>query len=89
MKLAQVTGTVTATAKDAALVGGTLLLADIVDGKGKVIEPACVALDPVGAGIGDRVLLTFGSAARLPQQTTAAPVDAAVIAVIDRVTLSK
>ena len=89
MKLAQVTGTVTATAKDAALVGGTLLLADIVDGKGKVIEPACVALDTVGAGIGDRVLLTFGSAARLPQQTAAAPVDAAVIAVIDRVTLSK
>ena len=89
MKLAQVTGTVTATAKDAALVGGTLLLADIVDGHGKVIEQACVAFDTVGAGVGDTVLLSFGSAARLPQSTTAAPVDAAVIAVVDRVSVSK
>ena len=89
MKIAHVIGTATATAKDARLVGGKLLVADIVDGAGKVLEPACVAVDTVGAGVGDTVLLTTGSAARLPEQTIGAPVDAAIIAVIDRVSLTK
>ena len=89
MRLARITGTATATAKDPRLVGGTLLVADIIDGDGTVLDPAFVALDTVGAGVGDTVLLTFGSAARLPQTATAVPVDAAVIAVIDRVDLAK
>lgn len=87
MKLGTVTGTVTATQKDAALVGGKLLVCDVTDGKGKVMHPALVAYDTVGAGVGDQVLITTGSAARLPNQTTGAPVDAAIIAVVDRVDL--
>lgn len=85
MKLGRVTGTVTATAKDARLGGLTLLVCDIVDGKGKVLEPALVAADTVGAGTGDQVLIATGSAARLPVRTTGAPVDAAVTAIVDRV----
>jgi len=61
MKLAHVTGTVTATAKDNGLVGFKLLLTDLIDAKGKIIEPAVVAVDTCGAGVGDQVLLTFGS----------------------------
>lgn len=87
MKIARITGTVTATAKDAAFVGHKLLVCDVVDGKGKVIEPACVALDTVGAGTGDQVLITTGSAARLPIQNAGAPIDAAIIAIIDSVDL--
>lgn len=87
MKLARVTGTVTATAKDARLVGLTLLVCDVVDGKGKVVEPALVAADTAGAGVGDQVLIATGSAARLPVRTTGAPVDAVITAIVDRVDL--
>jgi len=85
MKLGQVTGTITATTKDAQLVGSKLLLTDIIDATGKVITPATVAIDTVGAGVGDRVLVAEGSAARLASSASALPVDASIIAVIDEV----
>ena len=88
MKLGKVTGTVTATAKDPGLVGGKLLLTDLIDGKGKVIEPALVAIDTVGAGVGDTVLIVQGSAARQPAKVASLPVDATVIAVVDRVSVA-
>ena len=88
MKLAVVTGTVTATAKDAALVGGKLLLTNLVDSEDTVIESAVVAYDTVGAGVGDKVLLVQGSAARLADGASALPVDASVIAVVDDVALA-
>jgi len=72
MKIARITGTVTATAKDAALVGHKLLVCDV---------------DTVGSGVGDQVLISTGSAARLPNQTTGAPVDAVIVAIIDTVDL--
>ncbi len=87
MKIARITGTVTATAKNASLVGHKLLVCDVVDGKGKVIDPGCVAVDTVGAGAGDQVLISIGSAARLPTETTGAPVDAVIVAIIDSVDL--
>jgi microcompartment protein CcmK/EutM len=70
MKVAVVTGTVTATAKDAALVGGKLLLTNIVDADDVVLETAVVAWDTVGAGAGDKVLLVQGSAARLAENAS-------------------
>ncbi len=89
MKLGLVTGTVTATTKDAQLVGGKLLLTDIIDGAGKVLVPATVAIDTVGAGVGDKVLVTEGSAARLASDASALPIDASIIAVIDEITIAK
>lgn len=88
MRLATITGTVTATTKDAALVGGAFLVADITDAKGKVIEAGHVALDSVGAGVGDTVLITQGSAARLPQGKAAMPIDSVIIAIVDHVTIT-
>ncbi len=85
MKLAKVIGTVTATAKDAQLSGYKLLICDIIDGADKVLEPAVVAVDTVGAGTGEKVLLVFGSAARLPGTTSGAPVDAAITAIVDQI----
>ena len=78
MKLATVTGTVTATAKDAQLTGQKLLLCTSGDGE-------LVAVDTVGAGVGDQVLIAVGSAARMAAGTTSLPVDAAILAVVDRV----
>ncbi len=88
MKIGRVTGTVTATAKDARLVGLKLLVADVIDGAGKVLEPSLVAVDTCGAGVGDEILITFGTAARLPQGISGAPVDAAAVAVVDRIDIS-
>ncbi len=85
MHLGKVAGTVIATAKDAKLVGTKLLVTDLVDSKGKVIEPARVAVDTCGAGVGDTVLLVNGSAARMAAGLSTAPVDLAIIAIVDRV----
>lgn len=88
MKLAKVTGTVTATAKDAQLTGHKLLVCDIIDSKGKVLESTLVAVDTVGAGPGDTVLLVFGSAARMPAATTSIPVDAVISAIVDHINIA-
>lgn len=87
MRLGQVIGTAHATVKDAQLSGRTLLVVDYVDGKGKVVDPARIVADTCGAGVGDQVMVVEGSAARLAAQVTGAPVDAAAVAVIDRVSI--
>ncbi|MDB4223226.1 EutN/CcmL family microcompartment protein [Granulosicoccus sp.] len=89
MRLATVIGTVTATSKDAQLVGSKLLLTNVVDSNGNVIQPSIVAVDTVGAGVGDHVLLVEGSSARIPASTASMPVDACVIAVIDTVSVAQ
>ena len=89
MKLARVIGTVTATAKDVQLLGATLLLCDITDGSDNVVSAAQVATDTVGAGVGDTVLITTGSAARMAAGSAGMPVDATIVAVVDKVTLAK
>ena len=85
MKLAIVTGTVTATAKDPQLVGQKLLVCDCIDASGKVTEPALVATDSLGAGVGNKVLVVTGSAARMLSGTSGVPVDAAICGIIDQV----
>ena len=87
MKLARVTGTVTATVKDTPFSAQKMLLVDIVDAEGTVLEPAVVALDVCSAGPGDLVVVTMGSAARLPTQTSGVGTDATVIAIVDEVTV--
>ena len=88
MLLGRVTGTVTATTKDASLVGGTFLVVELIKGNGDSLTGEIVALDTVGAGVGDTVILTTGSAARLPNGATGTPVDAAVIAIVDQVAMN-
>lgn len=85
MRLGRVTGTVTSTAKNDRLTGMKLLVVDVVAADGAVLDPACVAPDTCGAGVGDTVLLTQGSAARMPQGLSSAPVDLAIVAIVDRV----
>ena len=74
MKLGTVTGAVWATRKAACLQGQTFL---VVKSDGEEI----VAADQVGAGPGDRVLLATGTVAS--RYCMDAPVDAAVVAIID------
>jgi microcompartment protein CcmK/EutM len=55
MKIARVIGSVTGTVKDSRLVGQKLLLVDIVDARGAVLNPSQVITDTCGAGVGDMV----------------------------------
>ncbi|MGI9509986.1 MAG: EutN/CcmL family microcompartment protein [Geminicoccaceae bacterium] len=85
MKIARVIGTVTATVKEPGLAGTKLLVVNVEDSAGNVLDRSLVAADRCGAGFGDLVLLTMGSAARLSSGSGTLPLDAAVIAVIDHV----
>ena len=69
MRLARVTGRVSASAKVGKLAGKRMLIADYIDPEGRVLERASVLTDACGAGPGDLVLVTTGSAARIPEQT--------------------
>ena len=88
MRIARVTGTVTASIKPAALTAVPLIVVDVEDGEGAVLVQGLVAADVVGAGPGDRVLLAEGSAARLSPALASAAVDAAAVAIIDHIDLS-
>ena len=85
MQLATVTGTVTATAKHPGFNGLKLLLTNIVDDNEQVLRSGVVAIDVCGAGVGDKVLLVRGSAARIAAPTSGVATDAAIVAIIDRV----
>ena len=80
MKIGTVTGSVWATRKASCLQGQTFLVVDLGD---KLL----VAADQVGAGIGDRVLLATGTVAS--RYCMDAPVDAAVVAILDPKGLEK
>ena len=80
MKIGTVTGSVWATRKASCLQGQTFLVIDVGD---KLL----VAADQVGAGIGDRVLLATGTVAS--RYCMDAPVDAAVVAILDPKGLEK
>src|SRR5947207_16010607 len=91
MFLAKVEGSIVATKKDPSMDGRKLLLLrpQLVDEK----EPAkfrsgantIVAVDSVGAGVGELVLFCQGSSARLAPNLKDAPVDAVIIGIVDTV----
>jgi len=64
MHLCTVVGTVWATKKDSTLAGLRMLLVQPVTLTGEATSEAMVAVDPLGAGIGERVLVVHGRAAR-------------------------
>ena len=86
MKIARITGTVTATVKDAKLAGLTLLVADIEDGAGKVLEKSVVAGRCL-LGRGRRPGACAFPARRraLPARTGGLPVDMVAAAIVDHI----
>jgi len=89
MILCQVVGTAVSTRKDAHLQGAKLLVVVEVDPRGQALDKGTmVVIDTVGAGRGDIVLVTTGSAANLTPQTTQSPVDATAVAIVDTVVSS-
>ncbi|HTO92846.1 MAG TPA: EutN/CcmL family microcompartment protein [Bacteroidota bacterium] len=88
MIFARVVGTVVSTQKDPNLNGKKLLLCREVDHAGTPLKPYHVAVDAVEAGEGNLVLLSYGSAARMTEQTRNAPIDAVVLAIVDDVRIT-
>lgn len=84
MNLGRVIGTVWATRKDDQLVGMKLQLVREVDLEGNFLEPFVVAVDSVGAGVGELVLVAQGSSARQTALTHNKPVDAVIVAIVDK-----
>ena len=90
MFIAKVRGNVVTTQKVQEMTGRKLLIIDPlrVDEQGQAMAPTgrCfVAVDSVGAGNEDIVLVTQGSSARMTELTSKAPVDCVVIGIIDSI----
>ncbi len=83
MLMGQVVGNIVSTRKHEGIVGSKILEIKIIE-NGKDTEKFIVAVDNgIGAGIGERVLVTTGSGARLALGNTSTPVDAVVVGIID------
>jgi ethanolamine utilization protein EutN len=91
MFLARVTGSVVSTQKVASMTGNKLLTVEPLR-----VDPAqrdrlvstgrtFVAVDSLGAGLGEMVLIVQGSSARMTPQTEKLPVDCAIIGIVDTV----
>ena len=85
MTLGKVVGTVWATRKDEQLVGMTLQLVQEMTLEGALKDKFVVAVDSVGAGVGEVVLFAQGSSARQTELTRNKPVDAVITAIVDKV----
>ena len=86
MQIGRVVGTVVATQKNRKLEGAKLLLVQPLALEGEARGPAVLAIDSVGAGVGEKVLLVIeGKAAGDALGKKAAAVDAAIIGIVDQV----
>lgn len=90
MQIGRVIGTVVATQKHRKLEGAKLMLVQPLGLDDAPRGVPLLTIDSVGAGVGERVLLVIeGRAAGEALRRTAAPVDAAIIGIIDRLTLDE
>ena len=88
MILGKVIGTVWSTRKDENLVGAKFLIVRQLDIEYKPKEATVVAVDSVGAGVGEVVLVAQGSSARQTTFTKNKPVDAVIMAIVDKLDIS-
>jgi microcompartment protein CcmK/EutM len=82
--LGKVIGTVWSTKKDENLVGAKFLIVRQLDLDLKPKDSTVVAVDSVGAGVGEVVLYAQGSSARQTTLTKDKPVDATIMAIVDK-----
>ena len=82
MIIGRVYGSVVSTHKLGSLVGSKFMLVQCIE-NGKFIDKYLVAVDGVGAGIGEDVLIVQGSSARAGMKDPNAPVDALIIGILD------
>jgi len=85
----KVVGTIWATQKDEKLTGLKLLIVKAANLDYSLKESFVVAADSVGAGVGEYVLYASGSSARQTTITKDRPVDAVIMAIVDKLEIDK
>jgi len=86
MRIARVVGTVVSTQKNAKLAAGKLLLVQPLGADRRPDGPELLAVDGVGAGVGEQVLVVIeGRAAGDAVGRRGAPIDAAIVGIIDHI----
>ncbi|MBO5091761.1 MAG: EutN/CcmL family microcompartment protein [Clostridia bacterium] len=75
-------GNIVSTRKQDALVGSKFMEVQLIK-NGKPTDEFIIAIDSVGAGIGETVLITTGSSARLALHNTSCPADAVIVGIVD------
>ena len=75
-------GNIVSTRKQDSLVGSKFMEVQIME-NGQLTDKYIVAIDSVGAGIGETVLVTTGSSARLALHNQSAPADAVLVGIVD------
>jgi microcompartment protein CcmK/EutM len=85
MIIARILGTVVSTQKDPRLVGKKLLIVRPINLDGTDQNGYLVAVDTVGAGFHEKVIVVGGSSARMADGNKDCPVDSAIIGVIDTI----
>jgi microcompartment protein CcmK/EutM len=85
VNVGKVIGTVVASRKDPKLEGLKLLLVQQTDLSGSPKGGQVVAVDSVGAGLGELVLYCSGSSARQTEPTQNRPVDTVIMAIVDEI----
>lgn len=83
MQLAKVIGDVVATRKDDNLSGIKLLIVQPLNADGQAAGRPLVAVDAVGAGVGERVFFVRGKEASFPFYPAEPPVDAGIVGIVD------
>ncbi len=95
MFIARVTGSVVSTQKVASMTGHKLLVVEpyrlCAEARDKFVTTGrtFIAVDTLGAGEDDYVLITQGSSARLTPETGKLPIDAVIIGIVDSVHIEK
>lgn len=87
MILGKVIGTLVASRKEPTLEGLKLLVVRACDVDGTPNGSIAIAVDAVGAGLGEVVLYCSGSSARQTQVTKDRPVDAVIMAIVDQIAI--
>ncbi len=89
MRLGKVTGTVVATRKDEKLIGNKLMITQPLDLEMKPKGDSIIAVDTVGAGIGEIVIFVTGTASRIAARKMDAPIDGAIVGIVDEIDVVK
>ncbi len=87
MELGRVEGTIVSTAKTDRLKGFKLLLVNLIGPDTKPTNNYVVAVDSVGAGEGEVVIVVRGSSARQVDQLSNVPTDTSIVAIVDSIEL--
>ncbi|KJS86616.1 MAG: ethanolamine utilization protein EutN [Peptococcaceae bacterium BICA1-8] len=83
MRIGRVIDNIWATRKDEALVGIKLMIVQLLDREKEEDQRTIVAADIIGAGIGEKVIISEGSSARQMGNFDHSPIDAMIVGIID------